>query len=74
MARGRLEGEERRTNADGQCRLVYQNGIVGAIVALLDPLLVTSSLRESLGLLNPFFHSLSEILFIFLLSLLHSRA
>lgn len=44
MARGRLEEErergkkkKRRTDdADGQCRLVYQNGIVGAIVALLD--------------------------------------
>jgi len=51
MARGRLEGREREreeegkerkrkkkrcTDADGQCRLVYQNGIVGAIIALLD--------------------------------------
>jgi len=37
MARGRLEKEERETyERDEQCRLVYQNGIVGAIVALLD--------------------------------------
>jgi len=83
MARGRLEGGEgekerkkkkkRHTDADGQCRLVYQNGIVGAIVALLDTPFVGYIQAVSPGLLNPFFHSLSETLFIFLLSLLHRR-
>jgi len=66
-----------RTDADGQCRLVYQSGIVGAIVALLDTSIVRHSYIQSArekererdsGLLNPCFHSLPETLFISLVS------